>query len=76
MPGARLKELKSSVRVIQDPATAQYIACADESRAPYPAPLHLATLVPDTAEGLSYLERLAARRLSNVPHEIVRVDRA
>lgn len=69
---ARLKELKDSVRVLVDPGTDKYIALADESRPPKLAPLHLATLAPDTAEGLDYLQQLACRR--GVSCDAVRVD--
>ena len=69
---ARLKELKDSVRVLVDPATEQYIALADEARPPKLAPLHLATLAPDTPEGLEYLQQLACRR--GVACDAVRVD--
>lgn len=71
---ARLKEIKGSVWVLKDPATEQYIALADETRAPHLAPLHLATLAPDTAAGRGELEQLASRRLAGVPHCLVRVD--
>jgi hypothetical protein len=74
--GVRLKQLKDSLRVLADPATRQYIALADESRPPRLVELHLATLAPDTAEGLERLVQLASRRLApnGVPHELVRVD--
>jgi hypothetical protein len=71
---ARLKELKDSVRVLVDPATEQYIALADENRPPKLAPLHLATLAPDTAEGLDYLQRLACRR--GIACDAIRIDAA
>jgi hypothetical protein len=70
----RLKQLKQPVWVLKDPATEQYIALADESRAPHLAPLHLATLRPGTPAGLADLAQLASRRLSGVPHCAVRVD--
>lgn len=69
---AQLKQLKSSLRVLADPATGQYIALGDDTTVPHLAPLHLATLAPDTAEGLDFLLQLASRR--GVACELVRVD--
>lgn len=69
---AQLKHLKGSVRVLVDAASQQYIALADEARPPRLAPLHLATLAPDTPEGLEYLQQLASRR--GVACELARVD--
>lgn len=72
---ARLKGLKQSVRALQDPATEQYFALADEAARPRLTELHLATLAPaDRPECLDRLITLASRRLAGVPYELVRVD--
>jgi hypothetical protein len=65
--------LKGSVRAIQDPETSQYIAFADERKAPSLAPLHLATLAPaDCRKCTEELLQLASRR--GVRGDLVRVD--
>lgn len=73
-PAARLKGIKTSTWALQDPATQQLIAFADENREPRLAPLHLATLCQDPAK-LPAFKQLASRRLAGVPYELVRVDR-
>jgi hypothetical protein len=73
-PAARLKGIKGSVWVLQEPDTAQYIAFRCEHQAPRLAPLHLATVVPDRPECLAELQMLASRRLAGVRYELVRVD--
>jgi hypothetical protein len=72
---ARLKELKGSVRALQDPDTQQYFAIADEDGKPRLTELHLATLAPaHRPECLEQLITLASRRLAGVPYELVRID--
>jgi hypothetical protein len=66
--------LKDSVYALKDQASGEYIAFADESKAPRLAPLHLATLAPTTPACLDELEQLASRRLQGVPYELERVD--
>lgn len=71
---ARLKGLKDSVWALREPDTQQYIAFADENREPSLAPLHLATLAPDTDEGLDAFTQLASRRLPGVRYDLERID--
>jgi hypothetical protein len=67
-----MHQLKSSVYVVQAPSLGLYFALRGER--PRLAPLHLATLAPDTPDGLIELALLAQEKLDGIPHEVVRVD--
>lgn len=72
MPGSKI-HLKQSVYAMQEPVLGTYIAMRGaQPRAT--TEIHLATVVPATAECLAKLQSLASRKLAGVPHELVRVD--
>lgn len=70
----RLKGLKDSVWVLKEPETQQYIALGADHERPRLTELHLATIRPDTPEGLADLQQLASRRLAGVPYCLERID--